>query len=190
MNQAASAFSVTGAEVNERIFAPPAEALEIVPGLIITQHSGDGKANQYFLRGFNLDHGTDFAIARRRYAGQHADPCPWAGLCRPQLPDPGTGRSVDIKKGPYYAEDGDFASVGAVHVDLRDAFQRADLKTTIGGFGHDRYLGIGSSQVGEGNPLVAGEVAATTALGPTPTIEQAQRRRPLQSKAPPRPVSP
>jgi hypothetical protein len=39
----------------------PGEALEMVPGLIVTQHAGDGKANQYFLRGFNLDHGTDFA---------------------------------------------------------------------------------------------------------------------------------
>ena len=62
MNDAASAFSVTGQEVNQRIFSRPAEALEIVPGLVITQHSGDGKANQYFLRGFNLDHGTDLAI--------------------------------------------------------------------------------------------------------------------------------
>jgi hypothetical protein len=51
MNDAASAFSVTGQEVNRRIFARPAEALAIVPGLVITQHSGEGKANQYFLRG-------------------------------------------------------------------------------------------------------------------------------------------
>ncbi len=58
----ASAQTVSGQDVNARIFSRPAEVLEIVPGLIVTQHSGDGKANQYFLRGFNLDHGTDFAI--------------------------------------------------------------------------------------------------------------------------------
>ena len=52
----------TGKEVNALPFAQPGEALEIVPGLIVTQHSGDGKANQYFLRGFNLDHGTDLAL--------------------------------------------------------------------------------------------------------------------------------
>ena len=57
-----------------RPIARTAEALEAAPGLIVTQHSGEGKANQYFLRGFNLDHGTDFAITRRRHAGQHARP--------------------------------------------------------------------------------------------------------------------
>jgi outer membrane cobalamin receptor len=58
----ASEKNVSGEEVNARPFSRPAEALEVVPGLIITQHSGDGKANQYFLRGFNLDHGTDLGI--------------------------------------------------------------------------------------------------------------------------------
>ncbi|MDH8618410.1 Plug domain-containing protein, partial [Klebsiella pneumoniae] len=53
----------SGEEVNARPFSRPAEALEVVPGLMITQHSGEGKANQYFLRGFNLDHGTDLAIS-------------------------------------------------------------------------------------------------------------------------------
>ncbi len=58
----ASEKNVSGEEVNARPFSRPAEALEVVPGLIVTQHSGDGKANQYFLRGFNLDHGTDLSI--------------------------------------------------------------------------------------------------------------------------------
>jgi hypothetical protein len=62
MNEAASPFTVTGEQVNDCIFSRPGEALEIVPGLIATQHSGDGKANQWFPRGFNLDHGTDLAI--------------------------------------------------------------------------------------------------------------------------------
>ena len=59
---AASAMTISGAEVNARPFSRVGEALEVVPGLIVTQHSGEGKANQYFLRGFNLDHGTDLAI--------------------------------------------------------------------------------------------------------------------------------
>ena len=59
---AASATTISGAEVNALPFSRPGEALEVVPGLIVTQHSGEGKANQYFLRGFNLDHGTDLAI--------------------------------------------------------------------------------------------------------------------------------
>ena len=59
---AASAMTIGGAEVNALPFSRPGEALEVVPGLIVTQHSGEGKANQYFLRGFNLDHGTDLSI--------------------------------------------------------------------------------------------------------------------------------
>ncbi|WP_252720074.1 TonB-dependent receptor plug domain-containing protein, partial [Acinetobacter baumannii] len=58
----ASEGVVTGAEINDRPVSRPGEVLEAVPGLIVTQHSGEGKANQYFLRGFNLDHGTDIAI--------------------------------------------------------------------------------------------------------------------------------
>jgi hypothetical protein len=58
----ASELTVSGEEINARPFTRPGEALEAVPGLIVTQHSGEGKANQYFLRGYNLDHGTDLAI--------------------------------------------------------------------------------------------------------------------------------
>ena len=59
---AASAISFAGEQVNAVPFARVGEALEVVPGLIVTQHSGEGKANQYFLRGFNLDHGTYLSI--------------------------------------------------------------------------------------------------------------------------------
>ena len=78
--------------IEDRPLLRPGEVLELVPGLIVTQHSGDGKANQYFLRGFNLDHGTDFATC---VAGMPVN-MPLArarpGLHRPQLPDPRTGR--------------------------------------------------------------------------------------------------
>src|SRR5207237_1745902 len=60
-SDAASEGSVTAKLIEARPALPPGELLEFVPGVIVTQHSGDGKANQYFLRGFNLDHGTDFA---------------------------------------------------------------------------------------------------------------------------------
>jgi len=58
----ASEITVPGTEVNARPATRPGEVLETAPGLIVTQHSGEGKANQYFLRGYNLDHGTDMAI--------------------------------------------------------------------------------------------------------------------------------
>ncbi|SFK69114.1 TonB-dependent receptor [Methylocapsa palsarum] len=160
MNEAASAFSVTGAQVNQRIFARPAEALEIVPGLVVTQHSGDGKANQYFLRGFNLDHGTDLALfydgmplnMRTHAHGQgYAD----ANFIIPELVS-----GVNIKKGPYFADEGDFASVGAVHINLRDTFDGQWAQATLGSFDYLRYLGLGSFKLGDGNLLYAGEIGS------------------------------
>ncbi len=155
---AASETSFTGKEVNDRIFLRPAEALEIVPGLIITQHSGEGKANQYFLRGFNLDHGTDLAIFVAGMPINMVTHGHGQGYADLNFLIPELIRSVEVKKGPYFAEEGDFASVGAVHVDLLDAYNGQLFKTTVGSFNYQRYLGIGSTALGEGNLLVAGEV--------------------------------
>jgi len=156
---AASASEKTagGAEVNARPFSRPAEALEVVPGLIVTQHSGDGKANQYFLRGFNLDHGTDLAISvdgmpvnmRTHGHGQgYAD----LNFLIPEL----IGQ-VHIRKGPYFADEGDFSSVGAVHVGLLDSVAKTMASITAGGFGYRRGFGVTSAKLGEGTLLVAGE---------------------------------
>ncbi|MCO5131642.1 MAG: TonB-dependent receptor [Xanthobacteraceae bacterium] len=153
-------MAVSGREVNARPFSRPAEALEVVPGLIVTQHSGDGKANQYFLRGFNLDHGTDFAITvdgmpvnmpTHGHGQGYAD----LNFLIPELID-----SVHIRKGPYFADEGDFASVGAAHIDLINSISGSMAAVTMGSFGYWRGLGISSHQVGNGTLLVAGEVNA------------------------------
>jgi hypothetical protein len=155
---AASEMRFSGTEVNERIFYRPAEALEVVPGLIITQHSGEGKANQYFLRGFNLDHGTDLAIwvdgmpinmVTHGHGQGYAD----LNFLIPELIS-----RVDVKKGPYFAEEGDFSSVGAIRVSLVDGLGGQYFKPTVGSFGYQRYLGIGTTTIGEGTLLLAGEV--------------------------------
>jgi hypothetical protein len=160
----ASEKTVGGADVNARPFSRPAEALEVVPGLIVTQHSGDGKANQYFLRGVNLDHGTDLAISidgmpvnmRTHGHGQgYAD----LNFLIPELI-----RSVNIRKGPYFADEGDFSSVGAVHVGLLDSVQKTMASITAGSFGYRRGFGATSAKLGEGTLLVAGE--AQTYNGP------------------------
>jgi outer membrane receptor protein involved in Fe transport len=154
----ASEKNVSGAEVNAWPFSRPAEALEVVPGLIVTQHSGDGKANQYFLRGFNLDHGTDLAIyvdgmpvnMRTHAHGQgYAD----LNFLIPELIS-----SVNIRKGPYFADEGDFSSVGAVHIDLLDTI-KSIASITVGSFGYRRGFAATSTKVGEGILLVAGEAA-------------------------------
>ncbi len=160
----ASEKNVSGQEVNAWPFSRPAEALEVVPGLIITQHSGEGKANQYFLRGFNLDHGTDLAIdvdgmpvnMRTHGHGQgYAD----LNFLIPELIG-----SVNIKKGPYFADEGDFSSVGAVHINLINSIAKSMTSATIGSFGYRRLLGITSAKAGDGTLLVAGE--ASTYNGP------------------------
>jgi TonB-dependent Receptor Plug Domain len=150
--------NISGAEVNAWPVSRPAEALEVVPGLIITQHSGDGKANQYFLRGFNLDHGTDLGIwvddmqvnMRTHAHGQgYAD----LNFLIPELIS-----SVNIRKGPYFADEGDFSSVGAVHINLLDSI-KSMASTTVGSFGYVRGFGVTSTKVGAGTLLVAGEAA-------------------------------
>jgi len=150
--------NVSGEDVNARPFSRPAEALEVTPGLIVTQHSGDGKANQYFLRGFNLDHGTDLAISvddmpvnmRTHAHGQgYAD----LNFLIPELIG-----AVNIRKGPYFADEGDFSSVGSIHVGLLDSVSKTMASITAGSFGYRRILGITSAKLGEGTLLIAGEV--------------------------------
>ncbi len=149
--------NVRGEDVNARPFSRPAEALEVVPGLIVTQHSGDGKANQYFLRGFNLDHGTDLAISvdgmpvnmRTHGHGQgYAD----LNFLTPELIG-----SVNIRKGPYFADEGDFSSVGSVRVGLLDSVNKTMASIMAGSFGHRRGFGVTSTKFGEGTLLIAGE---------------------------------
>jgi hypothetical protein len=94
------------------------ELLETVPGMVVTQHSGDGKANQYFLRGFNLDHGTDFAFSVDNIPvnlPSHAHGQVYSDLnfLIPELVD-----SINYKKGPFYPEVGDFSGAGAAEINL------------------------------------------------------------------------
>ncbi|TQF42438.1 TonB-dependent receptor [Bradyrhizobium sp. UNPF46] len=153
----ASEITISGEQLNARPFTRPGEALEAVPGLIVTQHSGEGKANQYFLRGYNLDHGTDLAITvdgvpvnmRTHAHGQGYADLNWL------IPE--TVAAVDVRKGPYFAEEGDFASVGSVHVGLIDR-TRGLAQVSVGSFGYRRLLGMDSAKVGDGALLVAGEI--------------------------------
>lgn len=133
----------------------PAETLELVPGVIATQHAGDGKANQYFLRGFNLDHGTDF---RTTVAGvpvnlpTHAHGQGYADLnfLIPELVD-----QIRYRKGPYYADVGDFSSAGAAYLDYARKLAGTLGSLTYGSNKYGRGLLAGSPEVGGGNLLYA-----------------------------------
>lgn len=151
--------NVSGEDVNVLPFSRPAEALEVVPGLIVTQHSGDGKANQYFLRGFNLDHGTDLAISIDGMPVNMRTHAHGQGYTDLNFLIPELISSVNIRKGPYFAEEGDFSSVGSVHVNLLDSIKTMAL-STVGSFGYRRGFGVTSTKVGEGTLLIAGEANA------------------------------
>lgn len=153
----ASAGVITGAQLNSRPVTRPGEVLEAVPGLIVTQHSGEGKANQFFLRGFNLDHGTDIALfldgmplnMRTHAHGQgYAD----INFLIPELVG-----AVEFHKGPYFVRDGDFASAGSVRIDYLDTVQKNLALTAVGSFGYKRALTIASTPIGDGNLLVAAD---------------------------------
>ena len=158
-SDAASAGAVTSKLIESRPTLRPAEVLEFVPGVIVSQHSGDGKANQYYLRGFNLDHGTDFAtfvdgmpINMPTHAhGQGYSDLNWL---LPELVD-----RLRYRKGPYAAEDGDFSSAGSARIDLVDALPRGLASVTLGQDRYGRALVANSHALGGGQLLYALEVA-------------------------------
>jgi TonB-dependent Receptor Plug Domain len=159
--QMASQMRATGEELNARPVARPGEVLEATPGLVVTQHSGEGKANQYFLRGYNLDHGTDMAITvddmpinlRTHAHGQ--------GYSDLNFLMPETVNAVDIRKGPYFADLGDFGSAGALSIGLIDGIDKKIAQLTVGSFGYERVFGMGSTKTDLGGTLlVAGEAGA------------------------------
>jgi hypothetical protein len=115
--QSASQGTVTRLQLEMRPVLRTGELLETVPGLVVTQHSGDGKANQYFLRGFNLDHGTDFAtrvegVPVNMPTHAHGQGYTDINFVIPELID-----SIEYRKGTYYADEGNFSAAGAA--DLR-----------------------------------------------------------------------
>ena len=156
----ASQITVPGEELNARPVTRPGEILEAIPGLIVTQHSGEGKANQYFLRGYNLDHGTDMAIwvddvpinMRTHAHGQGYSDLNWL------MPE--TVNAVDVRKGPYFVDEGDFGSAGNLHIGLVDSVSKNIAEMTVGSFGYQRYFGMGSTKIGDGTLLFAGEAGA------------------------------
>ena len=154
---AASATTISGAEVNAQPFSRPGEALEVVPGLIVTQHSGEGKANQYFLRGFNLDHGTDLAIKIDGMPVNMPTHGHGQGYADINFMIPELIQSVNVRKGPYFADVGDFGSAGSLAIDYINRLPKNILETTNGTFGYHRGLAAGSTAVGAGTLLAAVE---------------------------------
>jgi len=154
---AASTGVVTARELTARARRRPADALEAVPGLAVSQHSGEGKANQYYVRGFNLDHGTDLALS---VAGMPVN-----------LPTHGHGQgyadlnflipelisSIQYRKGTYAAESGDFSAAGAIRINYLNTLDAPLVRLEGGMFGYGRMLAAASTPVGDGQLMAAAE---------------------------------
>ena len=155
---AASAGVITQKQLEARTVYRPGELLEATPGLIVSQHSGEGKANQFYLRGLNLDHGTDLRttvdgmLVNQR---THSHGQGWTDL---NFLIPELAQRVEYRKGPYYAEQGDFASAGAVSVVYLNRLPSGLASIGIGQNGFRRTLLADSPKFGNGTLLYALEL--------------------------------
>jgi outer membrane receptor protein involved in Fe transport len=158
-SDAASQGYITPKVIEAKPLLRPGDVLEYVPGVIVTQHSGDGKANQFFLRGFNLDHGTDFLTTVAGMPVNLPTHAHGQGYSDLSFLIPELIARVDYKKGPYFAEEGDFSSAGAAHFHYLDRMKENLAVATAGGFGYRRALLAGSPKPDGGSLLYALELA-------------------------------
>lgn len=122
----------------------PGDIIEAVPGVVATQHSGDGKANQYFLRGFNLDHGTDFSIQLDGMPVNMPSHGHGQGYADLNFLIPELVSGVRYRKGPYSVEAGDFALAGSASLDYFSAIVPAFAQVSFGPNNYRRSLLAGS----------------------------------------------
>jgi outer membrane receptor protein involved in Fe transport len=166
----ASEGLVSQQELSLRPLLRAGEIIESVPGMIATQHSGTGKANQYFLRGFNLDHGTDFATwyddmpVNMRSHG-HGQGYTDLNFIIPELVE-----QIAYRKGAYYADVGDFSGAGAAFISSADRFERGTLSATVGEDDYYRLLAMDSVALGAGDFLYA--IEGTRYRGPWSDISE------------------
>ncbi|MEO6699347.1 MAG: TonB-dependent receptor, partial [Paraperlucidibaca sp.] len=157
----ASEGTILSEQLELRPLLRPAEVLEVIPGLIVSQHSGSGKANQYYLRGFNLDHGTDFAASLIGMPLNMPTHGHGQGYLDLQFLIPELVDRVQYRKGALAADVGDFATAGSVAIDYKRKIDAPFLELGVGEDGYRRGLAIGSSRVGEGDLLHAFEWTET-----------------------------
>jgi outer membrane receptor for Fe3+-dicitrate len=144
----ASQGRVSAEDLNRRPLLRPAEVLEAVPGLMITQHSGDGKANQYFTRGFNLDHGTDFAFSADGVPVNLPSHAHGQGYSDLNFIIPDLIQEVDYRKGPYNVESGDFATAGSANFTYPFRLKNSSAALSLGEDGYVRALAAASMDLG------------------------------------------
>ena len=150
--------SVSADDLALRPLLRPGEVVEEIPGVIITQHSGSGKANQYFLRGFNLDHGTDLSVSLDDMPVNMPSHAHGQGYADLNFLIPELVQRVDYKKGPYYAAAGDFGSAGAFDIRYFDRLPSGFVKVEGGQYGYGRGVFAENAAIGGGNLIYSLEL--------------------------------
>ena len=142
----ASQMTVSGQDLNARPVARPGEILEAAPGLAVVMHADGGKANQYYLRGYNLDHGSDLAIFVDDMPINLPTHAHGQGYADLNWLMPETINGLDIRKGPYFADVGDFATAGSLFINLRDSIDKNIVEATTGSFDYEQTFHDGIDQ--------------------------------------------
>jgi hypothetical protein len=143
------------AQLADRPILRSGEILETIPGVIITQHAGGGKANQYFLRGFNLDHGTDFAVFLDDMPLNLPSHAHGEGYADMNTVIPEFVERVDYEKGPYYADVGNYGSAGSAHLQFYQTLPQNFVTLEGGMYGFERGV-FGISQTNSWGSLLYG----------------------------------
>jgi TonB family protein len=130
---AASSFAVQDREFQLRPIGSVQDILRVTPGLVMVQHSGGGKASQYFLRGFDADHGTDVALSIDGVPINMPSHAHGQGFADTNFIIPEAVERLEITKGPYFASQSDFATAGAVNLVTRDDFEHTSVGIGISG---------------------------------------------------------
>lgn len=170
----ASQGTISKEQLETRPILRPAEILETIPGLIVTQHSGSGKANQYFLRGFNLDHGTDFATSLdgqpiNMVSHAHGQGYTDLNFLIPELVD-----SIQYHKGSTSIEDGDFASAGTAKINTIHSLDKPFAQVTLGSHDFLRFLAVANLELEDGELI--GAIENLSNDGPWKTPENLSKQ--------------
>ena len=144
-------------QIDDRPILRSGEVLETVPGLIITQHAGGGKANQYFLRGFNLDHGTDFAVFLDGMPLNLSSHAHGEGYADMNIVIPEFVERLNYEKGPYYAEIGNYSSAGSADVKFFKTLPHNFFQVEGGMYNYARAVFGITQKLGSGNLMYGGE---------------------------------
>ena len=160
-------------DLSKRPILRVGELVEVIPGMVATQHSGSGKANQYFLRGFNLDHGTDFAASFEGVPVNMPTHGHGQGYLDLNFIIPEIVEYIAYEKGPYRADADDFATAGQASFKTYDRLEHGFASVTAGMHGYYRLVAADSYNTGKGELLWAGE--AHVSNGPWVLDEDLQK---------------